>query len=338
MSELKYSTPSSLYGSSTQKSTPGSGVSTKSLMHAGHSVSSSSQRSIVQEKNSPVNATPPEFKRVHITPVRMDSLHGDASTYDAILKRVSEKVSINEQKTFLKNVGSMFDDDEDHSEDGSDAQAASVTVMDYGIGNPIKEITPEKSDENEAHFESPANKNEDADNNNEHSSGEEFPASNSSNSNWLNLLATAASLVYDDLQTAAVNNSSNINPSAIASSRNYQSSVSLSNKDFSSAAAPPIEEAIVSFAKINQPSYSSSSQYNKANSYIAKDKLEEILPEYKAHLDFLREVDKEFFPNHDEPQRLLQRYLLLSVESVRGAVFTQHDEFVAQGIFAKSDV
>lgn len=94
-------------------STPSSASSSRSLMHSGRSVRS--VIATIPEKASPINATPSEFKRVKITPQRMDSPGG--IDYDSKLKQLTDPKRIKvpspeEKQQALSAMTHMFDEDE----------------------------------------------------------------------------------------------------------------------------------------------------------------------------------------------------------------------------------
>lgn len=102
---------------SSRRSTPSSTASTRSLLHSGHSISNVVHVDI-PEKNSPIQATPLGFKRVKITPQRMDDAFLSAVGFENKLRIITDhqhgkQASPEEQKEMMSAMGNLFDDDDD---------------------------------------------------------------------------------------------------------------------------------------------------------------------------------------------------------------------------------
>lgn len=105
---------------SSRRSTPSSTASTRSLLHSGHSISNVVHIDI-PEKNSPIQATPLGFKRVKITPQRMDDAFLSAVGFENKLRIITDhqhgkQASPEEQKEMMSAMGNLFDDDDDQRE------------------------------------------------------------------------------------------------------------------------------------------------------------------------------------------------------------------------------
>lgn len=144
-SSAKYVTPSSqrvsfarsngdfsagtVSNSSKKAQTPSTSTSSRSLMHSGRSVTKSMT---IPEKSSPINATPSGFKRVKITPQRMDSAFDDVD-YDKKLKLLTNpkrlKVpSPQEKEAAVAAMANLFDEDSEIENTTMSAQQQSSPI------------------------------------------------------------------------------------------------------------------------------------------------------------------------------------------------------------------
>lgn len=390
---------------SSKSSPPPSLSSSRSIMHSGRSVAKSSSK--IPEKGSPVNVTPVEFKRVTITPKKMDNQFA-AVDYDSKLKQLTDPkrikpVSPEEKQEALSAMRNMFDDEEivpnaDRAPLLDTVNSLRDTVSTSKSVSVQKKTSSPKSDEfhfmfGETSFMDTEPSSFLSSNSNMqdsfHRVAQSTPFQSSSSgtkyakdddNEWTDSNAAVPTMIIpnssvpppiiptqyrlsDRQSTNAAIDPGSFSSLLSALEQNWQQKIvvtpSLSRSlprneedtpSYSHSTAKNIMKSDMNSLK-NTPSFPSQSPSsfivnnvpdNSVPLWTPSKSLISIDPTLQPHLDFLRDLEREFFPvssssasraGQDDILRLWQRYMMLPLEQLEERVFVQHDAMVNMGIF-----